>query len=151
MCQELELVPPFAARGFADMVERRWGVQIVTEPCPSGEYTTGWCSADGNIYTIYYYAGGSVVQRERILFHELAHIVMGHVRGNQAAAAMRKGIEQLQQEKTAERLQQERAVEKVGRALVAFGILGDPTPGQPQQSVPPLSAYAQFIDSLLAP
>jgi hypothetical protein len=150
MCQDLSLAPPFTARVFADAVERRWHLQVVMEPVPSGEYTTGWCLVDGSSYTIYYYAGGSVVQRERILFHELSHIVMGHVRGKQPRAAMRKGHEHLQRERTLERQEQEQAVEQVARALVAYSMLGDPTPGHVSQPVPPLSAYGQFIDSLLA-
>jgi len=77
-----------------------------------------------------------VVQRERILFHELCHIAMGH--------------EQLDVGRSADRLRQERAVEQVARALAAYGMLGDPPPGHRQQPVPPLSAYAQFIDNLLA-
>ena len=150
MCQELELAPPFTARGFADAVERRWHVHIVAEPCPTGEYTTGWCLTHEGSYIIYYYAGGSVVQRERILFHELCHIAMGHVRGKRPSAVWRMGHEQLEKERSVERLQQERAVEQVARALAAYGMLGDPPPGHPQQPVPPLSAYAQFIDNLLA-
>ena len=150
MCQDLSLAPPFTARVFADAVERRWHLRIVTEPVPNGEYTTGWCMVHDASYTIYYYAGGSVVQRERIVFHELAHIVMGHVRGEQSTAVMRKGIEHLHQERIVECLQQEQAVEQVARALVAYGILGDPPPGHLHLPVSPLSAYGQFIDSLLA-
>jgi hypothetical protein len=141
MCQDLNVSPPFTARVFADAVERRWHLQIVMEPVPNGEYTTGWCLVQGTSYTIYYYGGGSVIQRERILFHELSHIVMGHVRGRQPTV-MRTGREHLQQEQ---------AVEQVARALVAYGMLGDPPAGHLQQPIPPLSAYGQFIDSLLAP
>ena len=81
MCRYLNMTPPFTARAFADALARSWNIKIATEPCPNGEYTTGWCVAQGKAYTIYYYAGGSVVQRERILFHELCHIAMGHLRG----------------------------------------------------------------------
>jgi hypothetical protein len=148
MCQDLNVSPPFTARVFADAVERRWNLQIEMVPIPNGEYTTGWCVVQGAFYTIYYYNGGSVVQRERILFHELSHIVMGHVRGKQPAA-MRMSREHIQQEQAVRRLQQEQAVEQVARALVAYGMLGDPPPGN-LQPIPPLSAYGQFIDSLLA-
>ena len=150
LCRDLGLAAPYTARGFADAVERRWNVRIVTEPVPNGEYTTGMCVVHSASYTIYYYAGGSVVQRERILFHELSHIVMGHVRGKQSAAVMRKGREPLQQGAVGERLPQEEAVEHVARALMAYGMLGEPPSGPLKQPIPPLSAYGQFIDSLLA-
>ncbi|MGH2410057.1 MAG: hypothetical protein ACRDGS_06745 [Chloroflexota bacterium] len=67
MCEDLGLAPPFSARVFANAVERRYNLRIALEPWPSGEYTTG----------------GSVVQRERIQFHELCHILMGHLSGRQ--------------------------------------------------------------------
>lgn len=150
LCRDLGLAPPFTARGFADVVERRWNVRIVTDPVPNGEYTTGLCVVHGASYTIYYYAGGSVVQQERIVFHELSHIVMGHVRGKQPAAVMRKDREFLQQEPAVAQRRQEQAVEQVARALMAYGMLGDPPRTPRKEAVPPLSAYGQFIDSLLA-
>lgn len=69
---------PFTARGFADAVERSWDIQIVAKQCQNGEYTTGWCIAQGIDYTIYYYMESSIMQRDRILFHELGYIAMGH-------------------------------------------------------------------------
>jgi hypothetical protein len=141
MCQDLGLEPPFRARHFAQAAERRWHVKLMLEPCPSGDYATGWCVLHGAAYTIYYYDGGSVVQRERILFHELCHIVMGHVRGTFPAGVMRKSRNSLGQEA---------AVEEVAKALVAYAMLGDPPTEHLHQKVPPLSAYGNFIDSILA-
>jgi len=140
MCQDLGIRPPFRASDFAHAAENSWHLHLIIEPCPSGDYTTGWCVLQDGAYTIYYYDGGSVVQRERILFHELCHIVMGHLRGRTSSAAMRKARE---------RLGQEAAVEEVAKALVAYGMLGDPPTAQPLQTIPPLSAYGKFIDSLL--
>lgn len=140
MCRHLNMRSPFTARAFADALERSWNIKIATEPCPNGEYTTGWCVAQGTDYTIYYYAGGSVVQRERILFHELCHIAMGHLRGSQSAVVMRR---------ESGRAGQEHAVEQVAGALVAYAMLGE-SPRMRAHRVPPISAYGQFIDSLLA-
>ena len=148
LCQELHLRPPFTAREFAEAVERQWQVRIVIEPWPSGEFTTGYCAAQNGVYTIYYYVGGSVVQRERILFHELAHIVMGHLleRSVRRPGALRA----VPYHTARQRMTQEYAVEQVARALGAYSMLGEPPEPRPLQPVPPLSAYARFIDSLLA-
>jgi hypothetical protein len=140
MCRHLQLTPPFTARVFADAVERCWDVQIMTEPCPDGEYTTGWCIVQDDAYIIYYYTGGSVVQRERILFHELCHITMGHLRGAQPAMVMRR---------ESQRSTQEQVVEQVARALVAYAMFGE-SPVMRARLPQPISAYGSFIDSLLA-
>jgi len=140
MCDDLDLAPPFSARLFADAVERRYNLRIIMEPWPSGEYTTGWCNARNGDYTIYYYAGGSVVQRERIQFHELCHILMGHLSGRQPPVVMRGDSGDDDREKT---------VEQVAQSLVAYSMLGDsPSKRRARESVP-LSAYGQFIESLL--
>jgi hypothetical protein len=82
---ELHLVPPFSSDDAFRAIERSWHLPILAQPfmretCPLAEFSTGGCGFAGDTFVIYYYAGGGWVQQERIKFHELGHLLLGHVR-----------------------------------------------------------------------
>jgi len=79
LARELELAPPFGARDFAQRLARK-RVYIMIEPRRMGRQPIyGSCKPDGEYYHIYYRDDAGAILGERIIWHELGHIVLGYV------------------------------------------------------------------------
>ncbi len=79
LARELDLVPPFGARDFAQRLACK-RVYIMIEPRRMGRQPIyGSCKPDGEYYHIYYRDDAGEILGERIIWHELGHIVLGYV------------------------------------------------------------------------
>ncbi len=79
VARELGLTPPFGPHMFAGRLVCK-GCYIVIEPSDMGRHGLyGQCTAAGDYYHIRYRENAGMGQRELIMWHELAHIVLGHV------------------------------------------------------------------------
>src|SRR5579862_2130150 len=91
---DVGLLPPFTARDLINAVQTHWETPIELHPfqrdcCPLGEFSTGWCIFVGQTFHIYYYAEGGIIQQERIIYHELGHLVLKHVSPQEPVARRR--------------------------------------------------------------
>jgi len=78
--QELGLIPPFDTAIFAQKLSDRSGYTIQIAPrAADGTTIYGACAPNGVRFIIYYCENAGYVQRQRIIWHELAHIALGHV------------------------------------------------------------------------
>jgi hypothetical protein len=119
---DLGLTPPFTAWDLIAAAAAEWAMSIVLHPFRAGSYayrtgTTGWCRYKGAAFHIYYYAGGSALQQERILYHELGHMLCNHVAPN--SRHVRKGPR-------VDHNLEEVAVEAFAEAMMELAIIGDP-------------------------
>lgn len=75
------LVPPFDAYDVRDAVQLWRGCRIDLEPYDMGaEPVYGLCVYKRPAYyVIFYRADATVIQQQRIIFHELCHIILSHV------------------------------------------------------------------------
>jgi len=79
LARELDLAPPFGAKDFAQRLARK-RVYIMIEPRRMGRQPIyGSCKPDGEYYHIYYRDDAGEILGERIIWHELGHIVLGYV------------------------------------------------------------------------
>lgn len=100
----LGLTPPFTAVALRDAVQRWRGYRIDLEPYPMGDkeiYGLCVCKRPG-YYVIFYRADATLLQRERIIFHELAHIILSHVSPLNTMHVLRESLAATVQEQEAE-------------------------------------------------
>ncbi len=77
---ELGLRPPFTAQEYRRALSLAIGHPIEMTPRSiSGRAFSGSCRAVQGAYIIQYRADGSLIQQERIKYHQLGHITLGHV------------------------------------------------------------------------
>ena len=148
ICAELALVPPFTAEEFRRALQRVTGRLIeVRSRVMAGTVVFGSCQSVAGIFVIYCRTDGSLVQQERIMYHELAHILFGHVVVNAAEALAA----------TATycdlRTDEEKDAEAFAEAVTLYGLLGDWGPLSEAQaiqreSVRSSSAFAEYLDKL---
>jgi hypothetical protein len=84
IADELGMQSPFSATDLIAAAQATWGAQIHLVPFRQDAIepdsgTTGVCRYAEGIFYIYYYADGSLLQRERIIFHELGHMLVGDI------------------------------------------------------------------------
>ena len=120
VAKDLALQPPFAARDLIDALQANWHIPVVLHPYASSsrvleKVTTGWCAFVGDTFHIYYYADGTVAQRERIIYHELGHLVLRHVTPEKPSLRRRGSAERTESELLAE------AFAEVMSELALFG------------------------------
>ena len=80
-------------------------------------FPTGICCFVHGIFFAYYYAGGSKAQQERIQYHELGHLLLGHVTSNTPMVVLREGVPLTEQE---------RITEAFAKAMMLYARYGDP-------------------------
>jgi hypothetical protein len=117
---EVGLQPPFTARDLIQAVQAKWEMPIELHAyqravSPLHKLATGWCMFVGDTFHIFYYAGGSVVQRERIIYHELGHVVLNHVSRERPERQNRAIVTQ----------EQERLAEAFAEAISDVALFGD--------------------------
>lgn len=77
---ELGLRPPFTAEEYRRALSLAIGHPIEMTPRSiSGRAFSGSCRAVQGAYIIQYRSDGSLIQQERIKYHQLGHITLGHV------------------------------------------------------------------------
>ncbi len=76
----LGLIPPFDTAQLAQALTEREGYTIEIAPrAADGTTIYGACAPNGVRFIIYYCENAGYVQRQRIVWHELAHIALKHV------------------------------------------------------------------------
>lgn len=139
---ELDLTPPFTAWDLIAAASAEWSMPIVLHPFRIGSRayrtgTTGWCRYKGTVFHIYYYAGGSTLQQERILYHEMGHVLCNHVAPYSRQVRKGPGVDHNLEEVTVE------AFAEAMMELAIFGAARD----APSRMVSPshLDPYTRFL------
>lgn len=104
LCAALQLAPPFTAEELRDKIQvwKRCRIDILPYPMLD-EDVFGLCVCKRPYYyVIFYRAGASYVQRQRIIFHELCHIILSHVSPANPVVVLRKSLAATFQELEAE-------------------------------------------------
>lgn len=104
LCAALELVPPFTAEDLRDKVQKWKRCRIDILPYSMlDENVFGMCVCKRpSYYVIFYRAGAPYVQKQRIIFHELCHIILSHVTPANPVAVLRESLAATLQEFEAE-------------------------------------------------
>lgn len=77
---QLSLTPPFQPRVFVSRLAEVRGLAIKLVPFPMLGAANGFCLRVGETeYLVYYDPAASPKTLARIIFHEVAHIILGHV------------------------------------------------------------------------
>ena len=123
---DVGLLPPFSARDLVNSVQTHWETPIELHPfqrdcCPLGEFSTGWCIFVGETFHIYYYADGGIIQQERIIYHELGHLVLKHVSRQEPIVLRRRGGQYTDEELLAEAF---------AEVMTELALVGGPSPVQ---------------------
>src|SRR5436305_7892523 len=144
---ELRLIPPFTADDAFRAIERLWHLPVIAQPftretCPLAAFSTGGCGFVGDTFVIYYYVGGSWVQQERIKFHELGHLLLGHVRKGSEALMRHDAIAS----------SEEILAESFAEQMALFSLCGRPPSPRGRQHTPenpqdPLARWHQRLGS----
>jgi len=102
LCEHLRLVPPFSAIELSDRIadERSCFIYVASRRLPGTIF--GVCARLRGAYAILYRADGSMAHQERIIFHELGHIVLGHLRQTERILVLREGLTSTTEEHEAE-------------------------------------------------
>lgn len=103
LLHQLELQPPFDAFEFKDRLAQYNASKIVLCPTklPSGEYFGFWTQYDETHY-IYYREDTRGLHQQQIIFHELAHMLLGHPSADYAKVLNRTSLYNEEQETEAE-------------------------------------------------
>jgi hypothetical protein len=131
VASDLGLTTPFTAHNMIAAIEAQWTIPIVLHPFRAGSFAhrsriTGWCRYREEVLHIHYYASGSVIQQERILYHELGHMLCNHVQPYSRHPRKRPGIE---------RNLEEIAAEAFAEVMSELAIIGDVVEGPPTRAV----------------
>ena len=100
----LGLTRPFTALTLRDALRRWRDYRIAMEPYPMGDeeiYGLCVCKRPG-YYVIFYRADATLLQQQRILFHELCHIILSHVSPLHPVHVLREPLAATLQEQEAE-------------------------------------------------
>lgn len=91
----LGLVPPFTVNQFVPALEATWGWPILLAPFtrPRGmrSRVTGLSGICNGRFIALYCGSGSAAQQEQIQYHELSHLILGHISDDSSVICMRDG------------------------------------------------------------
>jgi hypothetical protein len=81
MCQHYDLDPPFEPEDFCAVYNKAERYPIILQPQPmsEGRHVSGACHFESGVFYAFYSTAGSRLLQVRTKWHEIGHVLLGHV------------------------------------------------------------------------